>query len=136
MRRLLQWILRGVLAIVILIVAGVGLLWILSHRSGANAIVEPVEIARPPAAVWPWITKPDRMKQWISGLTEMTGNGGPPTVGQKTRLVMTINGRRTDMASEVTDFETNRNLHVLLTSDGFQMPVHYTLILSRRSNPD
>lgn len=128
MHRPLKWILRGFLAVVALAAGGVGLLWLLSHRSGANMVVETIEFARPPSTVWPWITEPQRMKQWIGGLAEMSGTGGPPAIGQKAREVMVINGRRTVMTSEVTDFETNRSLHVRLTSDGFEMPVQYTLI--------
>src|SRR5258708_3799494 len=91
------------LAIVLLLAAG---LWAAGLRSGAakNEIV--LEINKRPADVFPWLLEPQKLKQWITGMTEMTQlTPGPVTVGTKSRDVVVMGSEPTVMNVEITALE-------------------------------
>lgn len=66
----MKWISIVLGTLVGLIVVAVVVLLVLGARKGSNEMLSVVEIDRAPSAVWPWITQPERQKQWVSWLVE------------------------------------------------------------------
>ena len=53
-----------------------------------------IEIARPPATVFPYLTEPERLKRWVGGLTTFeAAKGESAHVGAQSHQVMAIRGR-------------------------------------------
>jgi len=113
------------LAILLLLAAG---LWAAGLRSGAakNEIV--LEINKPPADVFPWLLEPEKLKQWITGMTEMTQlTPGPMTVGTKSRDVVVMGSETTVMNVEITALEPNRLLAAHIDTELFSDDIRYEL---------
>ena len=64
----MKWLIRGVLGLAGLLVAGVGILAFLNTRPGADEMEARVEINKPPEVVWGYITDPKRHKEWVDWL--------------------------------------------------------------------
>jgi uncharacterized protein YndB with AHSA1/START domain len=87
-----------------------------------------VEIARPPAAVFPYLTEPDRLLRWIGGLREFVPlNGEAARKGSRSRQRMRIAGRDWAFEGEVLDFELERSLVVCIRGRGLRMTSDYRL---------
>jgi uncharacterized protein YndB with AHSA1/START domain len=71
-------VVRIVLGLLALIVLAVGVLFVLSRREGANVQTASIEIGRPPAEVFPWLTEPEKVKQWVSWLAAVEGDKPAP----------------------------------------------------------
>jgi uncharacterized protein YndB with AHSA1/START domain len=85
----MKWIQRIVLGILGLIVLAVVVLFALSKRPGAGETEVTVEIARPPAVVWAWLTEEPKLVQWVGWLTDVVPDPAtPPGVGHKETWVM------------------------------------------------
>ena len=79
-----------------------------------------IEIERPAAEVFPWLTEPEKLRQWIGGRVETAPlTEGRPRVGARSREVVVMGKGRTEMESEVTALEPGRLLAVRLASPGF-----------------
>lgn len=42
---------------------------------GMRPTVMHIEIARPPAELYPWLVEPERLRRWVGGLAEVRGTG-------------------------------------------------------------
>ena len=64
-----------------LLVVGVAGLWIASNRRDAGRMRASVEIERAPEEIWPWITEPEQLTQWVGWLAEVKPDTTTPAEG-------------------------------------------------------
>ncbi len=113
------------MVIVLLLAAG---LWAVGMRSGAGTNEIVVEINKPPSDVSPWLLEPEKLKQWITGTTEMTQLfPGPVAVGTKFRDVVVMGSVTTVMKVEITALEPNRLLAAHSDAELFSEEIRYEL---------
>ncbi len=128
----MQKVLLGVIGVIIAVVLiGVIVLLVLGRRDDAGRNTAAIQIDRPPAQVFPWITEPDRLKQWIGGLVEST----PLTddgleVGARSREVIAMGNERYEMETTIVDLEPPVRLVVEIDSSGFKADARYDLVES------
>ena len=90
----MKWFVRivGTLTAVLLVcVLG---LWIASNRRDAGRMRASIEIARPPEEIWPWMTEPDRLTQWVGWLDAVEPDSTTPADGIGHREVWVMNDPR------------------------------------------
>jgi uncharacterized protein YndB with AHSA1/START domain len=117
----MKWIARILAGLVGLMVLGVLALLIAGKRPNHGRIVREVEIDRPAAQVFRWITTEELLKKWIDGLTELRPESSPADgseVGRKFRIVEIDKGERVEMKMEVVRFERDRDLTIRVASIG------------------
>jgi carbon monoxide dehydrogenase subunit G len=74
------------------------------------------EIERSPADVWPWLTEPERMKQWMKGLVSVEStDGGPTRAGSTAKVVIKEGGRLATYDEKILEWEPQRLLLVSMT---------------------
>lgn len=72
---------------------------------------ESVEIAAPPDVVFPYLFEPEKLIQWVDGLSAVNGAPvGAPSVGTRVSYVLEAKGRRQEVESETTRIESDRLL--------------------------
>jgi uncharacterized protein YndB with AHSA1/START domain len=99
----------------LLAVAVVGL-FLASRRRDAGVNDVTLEIKRPPAQVFPWLTEGDRARQWIGGLEQIEPlTEGPLRVGLKERAVVVLGSERMTLEMEVVGFEEGRRIRYQVT---------------------
>jgi uncharacterized protein YndB with AHSA1/START domain len=87
-----------------------------------------IEIARPPAAVFPYLTEPERLKRWVGGLTTFEAvDGESAQVGAQSRQVMVIRGREWVLDGELTALEPDRLVQARMEGRGFTATTSYSL---------
>ena len=86
-----------------------------------------VEIARPPADVFPYLTEPEKMKRWIGGLVEFTPLDEGAGLGSRSRQRVELGGRTWDVESEIVELEENRRLAARMQASAFTSTVSYDL---------
>jgi uncharacterized protein YndB with AHSA1/START domain len=127
----MKWLLVSGGALVGLVLVGVVVLKILASRPGANHAHITIQINRPPAEVFPWVTEPERLKRWISWLEEVRSiETTPAHVGSKRLLVMNDPNmkRKLEITSEAVAYEPPRHFLVRLTlPQTFSANVDYAL---------
>ncbi|HLL53934.1 MAG TPA: SRPBCC family protein [Myxococcaceae bacterium] len=128
MKRLLKVMLVGVLALVVLLGLSVAAMAVTGWPRGVVTNVAEVQLSAPPAAVFPFLVEPERLKAWLGGLSESVPlTEGGPRVGARSREVVTEGGERVEMVTEITRYERNRLMAVHITADGFTMDATYQL---------
>lgn len=112
------WIILG--ALVGLIALAVLVLFALGFRKEAGHMAGSIEIDRPPEAVWPWLTEPDKMKQWITWLEEIRDES-PEVRGPGKKVVWVMNDpnmkQKVEIHGEILAEEPLRKISVRLGSD-------------------
>ena len=68
-------------ALVAVLLIGVAGLWIASNRRDAGRMRASVEIERAPEEIWPWITEPEELTQWVGWLAEVKPDTTTPAEG-------------------------------------------------------
>lgn len=107
--RIIMWIL-------LIAAVGAGALWILGGKQAEYSTG--LGIAAPPDSIFPFLTEPERLKSWHSGLTEVapmvsSDNREPQTPPKLTSRVITDeNGKQVRYQDEVIRFERNVSLSV------------------------
>jgi carbon monoxide dehydrogenase subunit G len=87
-----------------------------------------IVINKPPAEVFPWLTEPEKLTKWLTGLVESKAlTEGGLRVGAKSQETVEVGGERTVMEVEVTAVEPPKLLVVRITSEGFVGDSRYTL---------
>ncbi len=87
-----------------------------------------VEIARPPAAVFPYLTEPELLKRWVGGLTTFEAvDGESAAVGAQSRQVMVIRGREWKLDGELTALEPDRFVQARMDGKGLTVTTSYAL---------
>jgi uncharacterized protein YndB with AHSA1/START domain len=77
----MKWALRIGGAIIAVLLVGVAGLWIASNRRDAGRMRASVEIERAPEEIWPWITEPEQLTQWVGWLAEVKPDTTTPAEG-------------------------------------------------------
>lgn len=116
----MKWLAWGVAGLLGLVLVMVGVLWVLGRRGDAGRVQASVDVDRPPAEVWAWITEPEKEKAWVSWLVEVKADG-PARVGSHQVWVMEDrnNGNaRVQIGSVATAVEPGRRLEVRLSAPG------------------
>jgi uncharacterized protein YndB with AHSA1/START domain len=131
----MKWVWRilgGLVALFVLAVVG---LWLAGMRPGHGQVIAQIVIDRPAPQVFRWLTDDERVKKWIGGLGELRQVSAPSDsgeVGKKFRIIETYKDQRVEMEMEVTKYERNRALSILVSSvgdpsSGFTETGDYTL---------
>ena len=72
---------------------------------------ESVEINAPPDRVFPYLFEPEKLIQWVDGLSSINGApAGAPSIGTRVTYVLETKGRRQEVVSETTRIESDRLL--------------------------
>jgi uncharacterized protein (TIGR03067 family) len=71
----MKWVWRVLIVLAAVLVLGVGTLFGLGLRTDAGVMRSSIEIAAPPATVWPWLTQGERLKAWVGWLVEVRPTG-------------------------------------------------------------
>jgi carbon monoxide dehydrogenase subunit G len=110
---------------------GIVTLFVMGKREDAGRNTARIQIERPPAQVFPWITEPGRLQQWIGGLVEsapLTDEG--LKVGARSREVVVVGNGRYEMETTVVDLEAPARLVVEINAEGFKVDARYDLVES------
>jgi uncharacterized protein YndB with AHSA1/START domain len=87
-----------------------------------------VEIARPPAEVFAWLTDPENLRSWQETLVELRQvSNGPIGVGTRLVEVRSFLGKRVESELEVTAYEPDRRLDLRTVSGPISFEVSHTL---------
>jgi len=119
----------AILGLLLIAVAG---LWIASNRRDAGRMRASVEIERAPEEIWPWITEPEQLTQWVKWLREVRPDTTSPAEGIGHRETRVIDDPRTKEpkleAGNVTLWEPpdQMGIHVEVP-DEYEGDVLYTL---------
>jgi uncharacterized protein YndB with AHSA1/START domain len=116
----------GAMALVGLFLAG------RRRDAGVNEVT--VEIARPPAQVFRWLSERDLAPKWVGGLAEVTPlEAGPLGVGLKERAVVVLGSERTTLEMELLAFEEGRRIRYQVT--GLDQPPGFTQVVDFEVEP-
>jgi uncharacterized protein YndB with AHSA1/START domain len=127
----MKWLLyvAGTLAGLALVAAAV--LFALGRRADAGRLAAAVEIARPPAEVYAWLTEPDRLTKWVGWLVEVRPVGsGPRGVGSREVWVMDDPNmkQRLEVQGVLTALDPGRRVSARIELPrGFEGEYTYTL---------
>ena len=122
------WVRRLLFAFFCVIVLGVVTLFFMRYRASAGRNHLEIEINRPPAQVFPWLVEGSKLKQWVTGLTDVTQlTPGPEQVGTKVRYAVVDNGQKASIDLTITEFEPNKTLGIRVETDAFANDVRYEL---------
>jgi uncharacterized protein YndB with AHSA1/START domain len=88
-----------------------------------------VHIDRPPAAVFPYIEEPAKLRLWVSGLAETVRlTPGETRVGTQFRnITQQPNGKRAEAQGEIIAFEQNQRIAYRVNDGGFLAVIEYSL---------
>jgi uncharacterized protein YndB with AHSA1/START domain len=122
--------LLAIAAVIVLPVVGLG---IANVGPDSDRIAVSVVLHQKPEVIWPWLFKPDKVKQWVTWLVEIREQGeGEPAVGQSAVWVMEDrnNGNaRMEITGTVEAVEPYRRLAVQLkATEGFAGTSVYRLV--------
>ena len=90
----MKWLIRVAGALAALLVVSFLGLWIASNRKDAGRMRASIEIARPPEEIWPWITEPGQLTQWVGWLSEVRPDSTSPAEGIGHRATWVIDDPR------------------------------------------
>ena len=117
----MKWVLRIVATVFVIALLTVLGLWLAGFRENAGVNSYTVEILRPPAQTWRYLTNDDLVKKWVSGLTEIRHlKPGVEGVGDRFEMTVVMDGQRTGMVMEITAYVLNRQIGFELKSIGSQ----------------
>lgn len=130
--KVLLWIVGGLVGLVALALLG---LFAAGFRSNAGRGRIAITIARPPAEVFPWLTEPQRLTQWVSWLMEVRAHGSTDAVvGRRSTWIMNDRMNKTTLPieSELVAVEAPHKLAARIWlpesfMGGFKGEVTYTL---------
>ena len=128
----MKWVKISLTAILGILVLSAAAVAVAGMGKDSNRIYTSTVIKAKPASVWPWITKPDKIKQWVSWLVEVREEGeGEPAPGRKSVWVMedrNNNNMRMSINGRVDTVDPYRRLAVSMhVPDSFQGTNVYTL---------
>jgi uncharacterized protein YndB with AHSA1/START domain len=87
-----------------------------------------VEIARPPAEVFPWLLEEDKVPRWTGHLRTYERLGaGALALGSRIRQVLEVSGRVIDVQLEVTRFEPPQGAETRFATNGIDVVSNYAL---------
>jgi uncharacterized membrane protein len=87
-----------------------------------------VEIARPPAEVFPWLLEADKVPRWTGHLERYERlDDGPIRPGSRMRQVLEVSGRRIDVELDVTAYEPPSGAQTRFSTNGIEVVSSYAL---------
>jgi carbon monoxide dehydrogenase subunit G len=87
-----------------------------------------VEIARPPAEVFPWLLEVDKVPRWTGQLeTYERLDDGALGRGSRVRQVLDVSGRRIDVELEITGYDPPSGAETRFSTNGIEVVNAYTL---------
>jgi carbon monoxide dehydrogenase subunit G len=87
-----------------------------------------VEIARPPAEVFPWLLEADKVPRWTGHLQRYERlDDGPLGRGSRVRQVLEISGRTIDVELELTGYEPPSAAQTRFSTNGIDVVSSYAL---------
>jgi hypothetical protein len=87
-----------------------------------------VDIARPPAEVFPWLLEEDKVPRWTGHLQRYERlDGGPVGAGSRIRQVLEVSGRTIDVELEVTAYEPPSGAQTRFSTNGIEVVSSYAL---------
>jgi carbon monoxide dehydrogenase subunit G len=87
-----------------------------------------VEIARPPAYVFPWLLEVELVPRWTSHLTRYERiDDGALGAGSRVRQVLEVSGRTIDVEMEVTGYEPPSGAQTRFSTNGIEVVSSYAL---------
>lgn len=102
----MNWIKRGLLGLLLLLILAFIALWGLSHRPGHGTFELSILINRPASVVFAALTDDTMTKQWVSGIVELKElTARPAHVGTKILLTENISGNRVVMEEEIIELQ-------------------------------
>jgi uncharacterized protein YndB with AHSA1/START domain len=127
----MKWIVRVGAALIAFAALAAGGLWLAGRGKGRGHVHRTVELARPASQVWPWISEPEKLREWQSGVLEnqpIAEGGLRP--GARLRRVMQRGRERVAMTVEITSVQPGRRLAATIHSEGpgFAMSEDYLLL--------
>jgi uncharacterized protein YndB with AHSA1/START domain len=127
-----KWILIVLGSLFGLLLLGAVVLLAMGAGPDANRMTSSIVMHQKPEAVWPWLYKPEKVKQWVTWLVDIREDGsGDPVVGRKAVWIMEDrnNGNmRMEITGTVKAVDPGRHIEVSLTApEGFHGETSYTL---------
>jgi uncharacterized protein YndB with AHSA1/START domain len=87
-----------------------------------------VELARPPADVFPWLLEADKVPRWTGHLERYERlDDGPIGNGSRMRQVLDVSGRTIDVQLEVTAYEPPSGAQTRFSTNGIEVVSSYAL---------
>jgi len=77
----MKWVVRIVGVVVAVLAISIIGLWLASNRRDAGRMRGSVEIDRPTDEVFAWITRPDKLEQWVNYLSDVQDDPSTPQEG-------------------------------------------------------
>jgi len=129
----MKWVKIAGITLALLIVVPVAGLAIANAGSDSNRITCSIVIHQKPEAIWPYLYRPDKVKQWVTWLADIREEGqGEPQVGKSAVWVMedkNNGGAKMEITGTVDAVETNRRLATHLKApEGFTGTNVYSLV--------
>jgi uncharacterized protein YndB with AHSA1/START domain len=86
-----------------------------------------ISIDAPQELVFEWLTEPELMQRWISGLLEFEPLDPGPASGSRSRQTLRVKGQTFSLDSVITSFEPPGAFDVKVEHRGFESASHYRL---------
>jgi uncharacterized protein YndB with AHSA1/START domain len=87
-----------------------------------------VEIARPPAEVFPWLLEESLVPRWTGQLTRYERiDGGELGTGSRVRQVLEVSGRTIDVELEITAYQPPSGAQTRFSTNGIEVVSSYAL---------
>jgi hypothetical protein len=125
---MVKWLLRA--GVMILVLLGVAVLALVAagFRESAGRTEATIDMARPPAEIYPMLVETPKRRLWIVGMTEANDlTQGGPRVGARSRFVILQGGQRLEAELELTALEPPREIQGRITSDAFEQTIGWNL---------
>src|SRR5713101_9995252 len=115
----MKWLKRILAVVASLLVIAVAGLWLVGLRPGHGRNSASVDIDRPAAQVFRYLTDDALVQKWVGGLVEIRHlSPGAQGTGDRLRLAVVLGNERTDMEMTITRFEANRWIDFTIVSVG------------------
>ncbi|MCG3179416.1 MAG: hypothetical protein BIFFINMI_01751 [Phycisphaerae bacterium] len=119
-------LLHGLIVVLVALLVIGAVMYALGART--QNVKSSVQISRPPAEVFAWVTQPDRIAQWLGGWKETRPlDSLGLSAGARSVDVMEIDGRRYELNVRIVKVEPPSLLQLKLEGEGFQSTVTYML---------
>jgi uncharacterized protein YndB with AHSA1/START domain len=128
----MRWLLYALSAVGGLLVICIVVLLFLGGGRGEGRHVASIDIAKPPGTVFTWVSRPEKLKAWVSWMVDAQ-DLTPNQTGVGARHVWVMedrnnNNARMDIESEITRYEPDRVLETKVAArEGFTGDVRYEL---------
>jgi carbon monoxide dehydrogenase subunit G len=87
-----------------------------------------VDVARPPAEVFPWLLEADKVPRWMTGLEVYEPlDPGPLRVGSRIRQELSVSGRQLRFELHVAELDAPRHAVLRFEGSGFRAANEYSV---------